>query len=208
MGGIPSIFLDMDLPAGQGGVKEMDSNLDIPEITTDRLVLRAFLGSDAMPLHRILGQEGVLRYFPSTDPPPLEKVEQFIAGQLRHWEKHGYGWWAVVPQGEGELIGWSGLQYLPDTDEVEIAYLLAKAYWGQGLAPEAARAGLAFGFEWLGLERIVAIVHVDNTASQRVAEKLGMTFDQEAEYFGIPCYRYAMHVVSWQRIATAPEGGL
>jgi ribosomal-protein-alanine N-acetyltransferase len=179
----------------------MNFNPAIPEITTDQLVLRAFTMGDAASLYHIMSEEGVLRYFPTSDPPSLERVEQLIAGQLRHWEKHGYGWWAVVLQGEGELIGWSGLQYLPDTDEVEVAYLLAKAYWGQGLAPEAARAGLQFGFERLGLERIVAIVHVDNGASQRVAEKLGMTFEKEAEYFGMACYRYAMHVVSWRRAA-------
>jgi ribosomal-protein-alanine N-acetyltransferase len=61
-----------------------------------------------------------------------------------------------------------------------------------GVATEAAKAGLRYGFEQVGLEHIVAIVHVDNGASQRVAQKLGMGFVDQARYFGIDCHRYAI----------------
>jgi ribosomal-protein-alanine N-acetyltransferase len=174
---------------------------EVPTITTERLLLRPFTEQDADPLYDILATEGVLRYFPNPDPWPRDRVGRFVAFQIKHWEDHGFGWWAVEPRGKGELIGWNGLQYLPDTDEVEIGYLLAKDYWGQGLATEGAWPGLQFGFETLGLERIVAVVHPENTASQRVTAKLGMSFTNEADYFGMHVYRYEIKAAAYRRMA-------
>jgi ribosomal-protein-alanine N-acetyltransferase len=90
------------------------------------------------------------------------------------------------------LIGWSGLTFLPETEEVEVAYLLGQAFWGKGLATEAARACVQYGFENVGLESIVGIVHPENIASQRVMEKLGMSFVDQSTYFGMECYRYSI----------------
>jgi ribosomal-protein-alanine N-acetyltransferase len=166
--------------------------MSIPTIPTSRLILRAFTKEDVGPLHRILGEEDVLRYFPNTKPPSQDQVGKLISAQLKHWTEHGYGWWAVEPRRENELIGWSGLQFLPETKEVEVAYLLGKAFWGKGLATEAAQASLQFGFENFELESIVAIVHPENIASQRVIEKLGMSFVDRTHYFGMDCYRYTI----------------
>ena len=164
--------------------------MDIPTITTPRLRLRAFTQDDAGPLQRIMGESRVLDYFPNQDPPSRQRIEKLISGQLAHWEKHGYGWWAVGLGADPELIGWAGLQYLPDTNETEVAYLLDKRYWGQGLATEAARAGVAFGFEELGMACIVGITHPDNIASQRVLEKAGLHFTERTHYFGMDCFRF------------------
>lgn len=177
----------------------------IPTITTARLTLRAFTAGDAEPLHRVLSDRDVLRYFPNTDPPSQDRVEKLISDQLAHWETRGYGWWAVELRSKSGLIGWSGLQFLPETDEVEVAYLLGKALWGQGLATEAARACLQYAFENLELDTIVAIVHPDNIASQRVIEKLGMSFVDRSPYFGMDCYRYSIerHIYEQWRASTA-----
>ena len=166
--------------------------MDIPTIKTDRLVLRPFTEHDAEELHRILAQEGVLRYFPTTDPPPLDRVQKLIAAQLERWEEHGFGWWAVETHSHNRFIGWNGLQYLPETEEVEIGYLLDQPFWGQGLATEGARIGLSFGFDTIKLEEIIALVHPENAASQRVIVKLGMFFVAEAHYFGINVNKYRL----------------
>jgi len=166
--------------------------MTIPTITTSRLTLRAFADADIEPLHHILGDRDVVRYLPTTNPPSRDKVQEFISRQLKHWEDHGFGWWAVEPRWKNELIGWSGLQFLPETEEIEVAYLLSKAYWGKGLATEAAKAGLQYGFESIGLETIIALVHLENKASQRVIEKLGMSFVDWSHYFGIDVYRYSI----------------
>lgn len=164
--------------------------MDIPTITTPRLTLRAFVLQDAAPLHRIFGSPGVLRYFPSSKPPSLDQVQKVIDGQLAHWAQYGYGWWATVLRSDNTFVGWSGLQFLPETDETEIAYLLDPDFWGQGLATEAAKAGLRYGLDKLGLETIVAIVHPENAASRRVIDKLGLAFVEQKPYFGMECCRY------------------
>ena len=165
--------------------------MSVPSFHTDRLRLRPFVLEDAVPLQAILAVEGVLQYYPSSDPPDLERVERLINRQLNHWGEHGYGWWAVEYIDNSDLIGWSGLQYLPETDEIEIGYLLARPYWGKGLATEGGQVGINFGFNTLQLPRIIGIVHPGNIASQRVLEKLGLVFQEEAEYFGMACYKYS-----------------
>jgi ribosomal-protein-alanine N-acetyltransferase len=87
-------------------------------------------------------------------------------------------------------MGWCGLQYLPETGETEIGYLLGKPFWGKGFATEAAGEALKFGFEKLSLEIIIAIVHPENTASNRVIQKLGYKDPIRATYFGMECLRY------------------
>ncbi len=166
--------------------------MKIPTITTSRLVLRPFTEEDAVPLHAILAEKDFLRYFPNPVSPPLDRVEKYITQQLKHWQEHEFGRWAVELRQESGLIGWNGLQYLPDTDEIEIGYILAKQHWNQGLTTEGARAGLRFAFEELGLEQLVGIVHPENRASQRVLEKLGMRFTNRAVYFGMEAFRYAI----------------
>jgi RimJ/RimL family protein N-acetyltransferase len=165
-----------------------------PVLETDRLILRPLTTGDVLPLHRILNEEDILHYFPNPASPSVERVEKLIGRQLAHWEEHGMGWWGVVPQGQEELIGWSGLQFLPETDEVEVGYLLSRAYWGKGLATEAAKAALTFGFQTLGLTQIVGLVHPQHIASQRVLEKAGLTFVNRAEYFGMAMLRYAIEL--------------
>jgi ribosomal-protein-alanine N-acetyltransferase len=162
--------------------------MSAPTVETSRLVLRPFTVEDATPLHRILNTPGVLQYYPSSDPPDLDRVERLVQGQLDHWEQHGYGWWAV--EMENTFIGWSGLLYLPETDEIEIGYLFSKPYWGNGLATESAKEGIDYGFNQLEIELIIGIVHPENIASQRVLEKIGLEFQEKAEYFGMDCFKY------------------
>ena len=179
--------------------------MTIPTITTPRLVLRAFTMEDVEPLYHILRGEDVLRYFPPMEPPPRERVQKMVAGLLQHWETRGCGLWAVASPSGGRLMGRCGLQWLPDTGEVEVDYILGRAFWGQGFATEAARAGLRYGFEELALERVVGISHVDNIASQRVLEKLGMARLEQREFFGIPCYRYAVERPAYEEASQSWE---
>jgi RimJ/RimL family protein N-acetyltransferase len=164
----------------------------VPTVTTARLTLRPFTLQDAKPLQRILNIPGVLEYFPSSAPPDLERVQKLVQRQIDHWSEYNYGWWAVEPRAEGELIGWSGLQYLPETDETEIGYLLSKPYWGKGLATESAIAGLEYGFNSLGIDQIIGIVHPENYASQKVLEKIGLKFQERTQYFGMDCFKYSV----------------
>ena len=166
--------------------------MNIPAIKTANLNLRAFSEKDTGGMHHILMGENVLQYFPNSSPPSREQVAKMIRSMLNHWDEHGYGLWAVESRPTGELMGRCGLQYLPETDEVEVDFILGTKFWGQGLAIEAGKASLHYGFEELDLDIIVGIVHIDNVASQRVLEKTGMRFIEAKDYFGMACYRYAI----------------
>ena len=164
--------------------------MTIPIITSARLAFRPLVFEDAADLHRIYQVEGVLRYFPSPVPPALEEVQKFIQTQTRHWEEHGYGNWALVPKDGTELIGWAGAQFLPETGETEIGYLLARPTWGLGYATEAARVSLDFICKNFDFPQIIALVHPENAASRHVLEKCGLTLLDRKTYFGMEMCRY------------------
>jgi len=91
------------------------------------------------------------------------------------------------------------LQFLDGTSEVEVGYRLAKRFWGMGLAPEAAQASLCYGFEELGLDRIVAVVHPENVASQRVLEKIGLKYVKDARFYNKDLKYYAITRDEYER---------
>lgn len=164
----------------------------IPTLHTARLTLRPLTPADAATLHRIYQTEGVLRYFPNPNPPPLEKVERFIAGQQAHWQQHGCGNWGILCAGRQEIIGWTGLQVLPELAETEVGFLLDRPHWGKGYATEAAQASLRFGFQHFPLEHIIALVHPENLTSRRVIAKCNMTYVDTLPLWGIQLQRYRL----------------
>jgi RimJ/RimL family protein N-acetyltransferase len=163
--------------------------LQIPVIQTARLTLCPLRLADATVLQQIYQSEGVLHYFPDPAPPSLEKIQHFIDGQQAQWEQYGYGNWGVLPEGQEEIIGWAGLQYLDELDETEVGFLLARPFWGIGYATEAALASLRFGFERCNLDHIIALVYPENMASRRVIEKCGMTYVETIFLWGIELRR-------------------
>ncbi len=165
-----------------------------PAIETGRLQLRPFEEGDANSVG-FYADPDVMRYIPggAGDPALLDsRFRARLAKTSDQWTRHGFGMWAIVLKSSGSIIGHCGLQHLPDGDEVEVYYLLDKPFWNQGIATEATRAALAFGFERAGLERIVAIAMPENVASRRVMEKSGMRLEGAAHHYGIDCVKYAL----------------
>lgn len=171
-------------------MRKENLNAIIPNLKTARLNFRPLKLSDAETLWRIYQHEGVLRYFPNPDPPLIEKVRTFVDGQAAHWAQHGYGNWGVLPEGQDEIIGWAGLQYLPELNLTEVGFLLDRPFWGKGYATEAALASIQYGFEQVGLAQITALVHPDNLASQRVIAKCGMDYVETLRLWGMNLRRY------------------
>jgi ribosomal-protein-alanine N-acetyltransferase len=180
--------------------------MTVPIIITPQLTLRALENSDVKSLYRIYQTEGALQFFPNPQPPPIERLGQFINHQQDHWKKHAYGNWAITLPGKTEIIGWAGLQYLPETGETEVGYLLDRQFWGRGFATQAAWASLQFGFERFDFDKIIGLVHPDNLASQRVLEKCGLNFIDEKVYFGISLMRYWIERRSFQRLSAMRQG--
>lgn len=158
----------------------------IPTVFTERLALQPLREGDAPELVRIYQSEGVLRHFPArpaaSPDEQLARATRFIAGQHAHWAKYGYGNWGIhVVHSESTrsgwgLIGWVGLQYLPELGETEVGFLLDRPTWGHGYATEAAFAALDDGFNRLGVAQIIALVDPENAASRRVIKKCGLAF--------------------------------
>jgi ribosomal-protein-alanine N-acetyltransferase len=91
----------------------------------------------------------------------------------------------VIHKSDQQCIGHCGLRYWPDSSDVEVLYALDKRYWGRGLATEGARASLRYGFADLQLDRIMAADLVDNHASRRAIEKLGMQYEKNTLFSGL-----------------------
>ena len=162
-------------------VKEVDYLMKILE--TERLILRRLILDDLDALFALYSDPEVRRYFPEgtlTYEETKEELEWFLNG---HPKFPQLGLWATIHKETGRFIGRCGL--LPWTidgrDEVEVAYMLAKDVWGQGLATEAAQAILDYAFDQLGYSRLIVLVDRENTASIRVATKIGMTFEKEGQ---------------------------
>lgn len=152
---------------------------DAPTIMTARLLLRPWADGDLEPLARIVHDPEVTRYLFGGKPLDMDEARAAIQRRLDHWRDDGMGFWAVETRETGELIGWTGLQVIRFergvVGEVEVGWMLAKAFWGNGLAPEAAEASLRWGFEHKGLARIYAFCDPDNARSEGVMRKIGMT---------------------------------
>lgn len=162
----------------------------IPIVETPRLILRSWSPSDADRLYSILQEKDIFKYFPRAWAPERPWVDKYIHHHLCHWEEHGYGHWAVVNRESGEVIGWNGLEYLPETSETEVAYLLGRESWGRGFATEAAAAAVDFGTDTCRLKPIIGLVHPGNIASIRVLEKIGLVLSNRATYWGMEFLRY------------------
>lgn len=164
-------------------------------LETQRLILRRLLPQDLDNLYALYTDPQVSRYIPDaprTLQETREELEWFLNGHPKHPE---LGLWATIHRPTGRFIGRCGL--LPWTidgrQEVEVAYLLARAYWGQGLGTEVARALVAYGFEQLGLSRLISLVEAENLASIRVAEKAGMVFEKAGRDDKGPYWLFAVH---------------
>ena len=160
-------------------------------IETARLRMRPFILDDLDPLSLIYGDADVMKYIRDGQPVSREQTEASLKSFIEEWNRHGFGLWAVLYKEDESLIGFCGLRFLDNTPEVEVGYRLAKTHWGMGLATEAARASLRYGFETLDLQRIVAVVHPQNSASQRVLEKIGLRYEKVGRYYNMDLKYYA-----------------
>jgi len=158
--------------------------MPVPILETERLFLRPFCMDDLDDLVHILSKPEVTRYLAGDGTPSRQHVEKLLGRIQEHWDQKGYGWWAVSLKTDPKAIGWCGLGNLEETGETEVLYMLDTPFWGKGIATEAARASLRYGFEQTDLQRIIALAFPENIASQRVMQKCGMCYEKEAAYFG------------------------
>jgi RimJ/RimL family protein N-acetyltransferase len=152
----------------------------VPVVETERLRLRPWRAADDLPALAALNADAeVMRWVAPNRPLRADESAALLERIEDHWRAHGYGLWAVEPRADSAgCIGFAGLavpSFLPEVlPAVEVGWRLDRAWWGRGLATEAAAASIAYGFETLGLRSVVSIIDAGNERSLRVAEKLGM----------------------------------
>jgi RimJ/RimL family protein N-acetyltransferase len=133
-----------------------------------------------------------MRYYPAT----LDRagVAEWIDRNRRRYVDAGHGLWAMVLKSNGELVGDCGLtrQAVDGTEEIEIGYHVRRDLWGQGYAPEAARACREYGFGRLGADRLISLIRPENLPSRRVAEKTGLSLWKEVVWRGSPHHVYVI----------------
>lgn len=159
------------------------------EFETDRLALAKFSLADAPGFYALNLDPEVLRYTGDLPFSSVAEAEAFIR-HYKNYERDGFGRWSVFLKETGEYIGFCGLSYRQEVDEVDIGFRFLRRVWGNGYATEAGRACLLRGFQVYSLERIVARAMRENLASHRVIHKLGMRFEVEFLEDGAVWYQY------------------
>lgn len=160
---------------------------------TPRLIVRQLHPNDLDDFYAICGNAELMQYSGDSQPLTYRQAQLWLEVSLKNYQTKGFGCAAVIDKASGAFIGYCGLVYPPNSAQVEIIYALQKASWGHGLATEVAGAMLKYGFEQHGLQRIVASIDPANSASVRVAEKLGMIYQsEETDEHGLPTAFYAI----------------
>ena len=148
--------------------------MTIPELRTERLVMRGFREEDLDAWAEISADSEVTRWVGDDEGLSREDAWRRMAYFLGHWELRGCGQWALVEQETAELVGRAGLLYPEAWPGLEVGWLVARSRWGRGYAPEAGRAAMDWARSDLGADHIISLIEDQNHRSARVAEKLGM----------------------------------
>jgi ribosomal-protein-alanine N-acetyltransferase len=179
----PSRFASSDHSFERTSIREQSKGKPVIILETNRLILRHQVPDDLDSLYALYCDPDVSKFIPDaprTYEEARKELEWFMNG---HPKRPELGLWATIHKETDKLIGRCGL--LPWTidqrEEVEVAYLLAKEYWGQGLGTEVAQAIAQYAFERLRLTRLICLIDPENQASIRVANKIGMVFEKEFE---------------------------
>ncbi|WP_053006174.1 GNAT family N-acetyltransferase [Kiloniella spongiae] len=164
-------------------------------IETDRMIIRPYAMEDASSLQRIASDPKVLEYLPD-DPLSDEEIKNIIIWSIgchksNTKEKLHKLNLAILSKETEQLIGWCGLGPADwDQSQIEIYYTIAPEHWGRGLATEAANALKNYAFKTIELKKLVGIVAVDNAASNKVLQKLGMKYEGRLETAPEDCDPY------------------
>jgi len=166
--------------------------MTLPVIETARLRLRPFNMDDVDALHRLWTEPEVRQYLWDDEVITRDRVESSLNTSLTSFEDHGFGLWAVLPREEESLIGFCGFWFFHEPPKLELLYGISAAHWHKGLATEAARAMINYGFKDLSFQRIEASTDAPNLASIRVMERAGMSFWKRETTNGLDTIYFAI----------------
>jgi [ribosomal protein S5]-alanine N-acetyltransferase len=167
--------------------------MDIPEIDTERLRLCALDNRHFEAYAAMLADAGSTRFV--GDGQPLDRMNAWrsMAMLLGHWHLRGYGMWAVERKDDGRFIGRVGLHNPEGWPDIELGWMLAPDERHKGYATEAARASLDFAFTRLRVPRAISLIRAENSASERVARRIGGRQGTTIDFLGAATLVYTYH---------------
>jgi ribosomal-protein-alanine N-acetyltransferase len=152
---------------------------------TKHLLIRPFTVEDAEEYFPLVSHPDVLRYTGESPATSLDDVRQILLTRpISDYSKYGFGRMACIDKDSGRLIGFSGLKYLPDLNEVDIGYRFLPDFWGKGYATESAKAIIDQVAPTHKLKRIIGLAYPENSASIHVLIKLGLNFEKKIKLEG------------------------
>ena len=169
-------------------------------LETPRLILRPFAADDLDRMGELMADKDFMRF--SMGPMKREQVQGFL-DKVIGWNRDGLpSQFAMIVRSSGTLAGYCGFFHheVDGKMEIEIGYRLQRDFWNRGLATEAARAVRDHGVRDLKLEYLISLIHPDNQASRRVAEKNGMTLERETTFRGFPTFVFAITRKHWMKL--------
>jgi len=160
-------------------------------LKTKRLYLREFEISDSLLMYQLNNDPEVIKYTGNKAFQSVEEAHNFIEKYM-DYQKNGFGRWAVCLKTSNEFLGWCGLKFDSEKNEVDIGFRFFKNQWGKGYATEAAKACVNFGFSKLKMTKIVGRAYQENKASIEVLKKCNLKFDKYFFYDLQPAVLYTI----------------
>lgn len=163
---------------------------------TNRFYLREIMEQDLPGMFALDADPEVHRYLGNKPVTSVQETEIIIQNVRKQYQDNGIGRWAIIDKNTAAFIGWSGLKLEKNlrkgVEYYDLGYRLRREYWGQGIASESAQLALDYGFGTLGLTEIFAAAQVANIASNKILQKVGLTFIETFDYEGVATNWYGV----------------
>lgn len=171
------------------------------KLETSRLQLEPFELAHFDGLRAMENDPEIMRYISNGVVKTPEETLATIERVTLRWQQYGFSWWAMREKASGDIVGAGCLQHLANQDgaPLEIGWRLNANHHGKGYATEAAQAIIQFAVEHIGAKYLVAVADPENAASQRVMQRLGMTYKAIEQHYDVPCVVYELHIAESER---------
>jgi RimJ/RimL family protein N-acetyltransferase len=167
-------------------------------LQTDRLTLRMLCEADLEAYAEMCADVEVMRHVGDGQPLARPMAWRNLAMMVGHWSLRGYGLWAAEERSSGVLVGRIGFWNPEGWPGFELGWMLRRAFWGRGYATEGAREALRFALMQLGQPQVISLIHPENAASIRVAQRLGERLLGPTEVMGRPALVYRITHEEWE----------
>lgn len=167
-------------------------------IETERLIMRPFTLEDAQAAYEMSLDPEVMKFLGGVHTGTVEDIRDSIKeNTLGDYDKYGFGRFAVIHKETNEYMGFTGLKYVIELDEVDIGYRLNHKFWRQGYGYESTLPCVDFAFNELELDRIISLAKDENIASTALMKKLGLTYEKEVHIYDEDAVYYALNKSDW-----------